>query len=160
MSCKPLDEPLDRFIKRKGGINRCASRFTRLLGPSCASGTHTRKNGLKRIMRKGRLQQRQIVIAVDRDSATLDLSVFALPLKGNRTQTVGTATLKMADVPEVVRLLTESLWAEDQLVKAEICHQKVEKVEGKKALGPLSLSRRPVPHALDPIDPVDGSCPQ
>jgi hypothetical protein len=38
MSCKPLDEPLDRFVKRKGGINRCASRFTRLLGPSCASG--------------------------------------------------------------------------------------------------------------------------
>jgi hypothetical protein len=43
ISCKPLDEPLDRFVKRKGGINRCASRFTRLLGPSCASGTHTRK---------------------------------------------------------------------------------------------------------------------
>jgi hypothetical protein len=38
MSCKPLDEPLDRFVKRKGGINRCASRFTRLLGPSCPSG--------------------------------------------------------------------------------------------------------------------------
>ena len=35
--------PLDQFIKRKGGINACASRFTRLLGPSCASGTHTRK---------------------------------------------------------------------------------------------------------------------
>ena len=33
-------------------------------------------------MRKGRLQQRQIVIAVDRDSGTLDLSVFALSLKG------------------------------------------------------------------------------
>ena len=33
ISCKPLDEPLDRFVKRKGGINRCASLFTRLLGP-------------------------------------------------------------------------------------------------------------------------------
>jgi hypothetical protein len=40
---KSHSEPLDRFIKRKGGINRCASCFTRLLGPSCASGTHTRK---------------------------------------------------------------------------------------------------------------------
>jgi hypothetical protein len=46
ISCKPLDEPLDRFVKRKGGINRCASRFTRLLGPSCASGAHTRKINL------------------------------------------------------------------------------------------------------------------
>ena len=61
-------------------------------------------------MRKNRLQQRQqIVIAVDRDTGALDLSVFALPLKGNRTQTVGTATLRMADVPEVLRLLTERL---------------------------------------------------
>jgi hypothetical protein len=25
-------EPLERFIKRKGGINECASRFTRRLG--------------------------------------------------------------------------------------------------------------------------------
>jgi hypothetical protein len=31
MSRKPLDEPLDAFIKRKGGINSCASRFTRCL---------------------------------------------------------------------------------------------------------------------------------
>ena len=27
ISRKPIDEPLDRFIKRKGGINRCAERF-------------------------------------------------------------------------------------------------------------------------------------
>ena len=69
-------------------------------------------------MSKGRLQ-RQIVIAVDRDSATIDLSVFALPLKGNRTQTVGTATLRMADVPEVLRLLTERLQFEELLIEAE-----------------------------------------
>ena len=25
-------EPLDRFVKRKGGINACAARFTRALG--------------------------------------------------------------------------------------------------------------------------------
>ena len=29
---KDLDEPLRDFIKRKGGINKCAARFTRRLG--------------------------------------------------------------------------------------------------------------------------------
>ena len=29
---KDLDEPLREFIKRKGGINKCASRFARRLG--------------------------------------------------------------------------------------------------------------------------------
>jgi hypothetical protein len=29
---KDLDEPLRDFIKRKGGINRCAARYTRRLG--------------------------------------------------------------------------------------------------------------------------------
>jgi hypothetical protein len=28
---KPSSEPLERFIKRKGGINKCAGRFTRCL---------------------------------------------------------------------------------------------------------------------------------
>jgi hypothetical protein len=28
---KPDSEPLDRFIKKKGGINACAARFTRYL---------------------------------------------------------------------------------------------------------------------------------
>jgi hypothetical protein len=32
LKCKSLSEPLDAFIKRKGGINICASRFTRVLG--------------------------------------------------------------------------------------------------------------------------------
>ena len=32
MSRKPLDEPLDQFVKRKGGINACASRFGQCLG--------------------------------------------------------------------------------------------------------------------------------
>jgi hypothetical protein len=52
-------------------------------------------------MRKTGLQQRQIVMAVDRSTGIVDLSVFAFPCKGHRTQTVGTATLRMADVPEV-----------------------------------------------------------
>jgi hypothetical protein len=43
LAYKSPSEPLGQFIKRKGGINSCASRFTRLLGSSCASGTHTRK---------------------------------------------------------------------------------------------------------------------
>ena len=29
---KDLDEPLQDFIKRKGGINKCAARYTRCLG--------------------------------------------------------------------------------------------------------------------------------
>ena len=29
---KGLDEPLRDFIKRKGGLNKCASRFARRLG--------------------------------------------------------------------------------------------------------------------------------
>jgi hypothetical protein len=84
-------------------------------------------------MRKGRLQQRQIVIAVDRGSGTLDLSVFALPLKGNRTQTVGTATLRMADVPEVLRLLTERLQFEELLIEAEVTGRKSKKRRAARA---------------------------
>ena len=29
---KPVSEPLDQFIRRKGGINACATRFSRWLG--------------------------------------------------------------------------------------------------------------------------------
>jgi hypothetical protein len=29
---KSPSEPLDKFVKRKGGINKCAERFTRCLG--------------------------------------------------------------------------------------------------------------------------------
>jgi hypothetical protein len=37
---KPDSEPLDRFIRRKGGINACAARFSRRLGrtASCRTG--------------------------------------------------------------------------------------------------------------------------
>jgi hypothetical protein len=30
--CKPIDEPLDQFVKRKGGINECADRWSDRLG--------------------------------------------------------------------------------------------------------------------------------
>jgi hypothetical protein len=32
ISRKPVDEPLDQFIQRKGGINQCATQFTKCLG--------------------------------------------------------------------------------------------------------------------------------
>jgi hypothetical protein len=39
---KPDSEPLDRFIKRKGGINECAGRFARCLGRHKANGSQRR----------------------------------------------------------------------------------------------------------------------
>jgi len=33
---KPDSEPLDQFVKRKGGINECAARFMRRLGQGAA----------------------------------------------------------------------------------------------------------------------------
>jgi len=33
-----LDEPLRDFIKRKGGINKCATRYTRRLGRGARRG--------------------------------------------------------------------------------------------------------------------------
>jgi bacterioferritin-associated ferredoxin len=35
---KPDSEPLDQFIKRKGGINACAARFSRRLGQGLRTG--------------------------------------------------------------------------------------------------------------------------
>jgi hypothetical protein len=35
---KDISEPLDQFIKRKGGINACAARFSRRLGRHAAIG--------------------------------------------------------------------------------------------------------------------------
>jgi hypothetical protein len=35
---KDLDEPLRDFIKRKGGINKCATRYTRRLGRGSYTG--------------------------------------------------------------------------------------------------------------------------
>jgi hypothetical protein len=71
-------------------------------------------------------------MAVDRSTGIVDLSVFATPVKGHRTQTVGTATPRMADVPEVVRLLTERLRIEDQLLAAESAARKSKKKAAKR----------------------------
>jgi hypothetical protein len=35
---KDLDEPLRDFIKRKGGINKCATRYSRRLGRGASKG--------------------------------------------------------------------------------------------------------------------------
>jgi hypothetical protein len=83
-------------------------------------------------MRKTRLQQQQIVMAVDRDTGALDPSIFAKPLQGGRTRTVGTATLRMADVPEVVRLLTERLRFENLLLAAEPATRKSKRLKARK----------------------------
>jgi hypothetical protein len=39
---KPDSEPLDQFIRRKGGINACAARFTRRLGRDAAKQSERR----------------------------------------------------------------------------------------------------------------------
>jgi hypothetical protein len=36
---KLVCEPLEQFVKRKGGINACAARFTRRLGRTASSRT-------------------------------------------------------------------------------------------------------------------------
>jgi hypothetical protein len=38
-ACKPHSDPLDQFIKRKGGINECAARFARCMGRGAAPRT-------------------------------------------------------------------------------------------------------------------------
>ena len=67
----------------------------------------------------------EIVMSVDRDAGVLDLRVFATQHK--RAEVVGTATLRMADVPEVVLLLTEGLRGEDLLIEAEATARKSKK---------------------------------
>ena len=64
----------------------------------------------------------EIVMSVDRDAGVLDLRVFAPQHK--RAEVVGTATLRMADVSEVVRLLSEfgsriCCWQENPLLESQ-----------------------------------------
>jgi hypothetical protein len=68
-----------------------------------------------------RLLQREIEIAmtVDRSKGVLDLRVYGHHPKRRRAQQVGTATLRMEDLRDVVPMLTERLRFEDQLVKVE-----------------------------------------
>jgi hypothetical protein len=43
--CKDLAEPLARFVRRKGGLNKCAARFTRRLGRLKEKESKSRTNG-------------------------------------------------------------------------------------------------------------------
>jgi hypothetical protein len=87
-------------------------------------------------MRKTTLQQQQIVMAVDRETGILDLSVF---VKGHRTQ-------KHCDAQDGRR--TRSGTPADRKIadrgsaaRSRLCGQKVEE-EGNEALGPLYFGRR------------------
>ena len=72
----------------------------------------------------------EIVMIVDRDAGVVDLRVFATQHK--RAEVVGTATLRMADVSEVVRLLSERLHVEDQLLAAESPARKSKRLKARK----------------------------
>jgi hypothetical protein len=50
---KPDSEPLAVFVRRKGGINECAARFTKRLG-------QRRKMGPERVQRRGRLSAKDV----------------------------------------------------------------------------------------------------
>ncbi len=75
-----------------------------------------------------RLPQREleIVIAVDRDAGVLDLRVYAHHPK-KRAQAVGTATLRMEDLREVLPMMTEQLRFEDLLIEAKAAAGKSKK---------------------------------
>ena len=71
-----------------------------------------------------RQREIEIVMAVDRDAGVLDLRVYAHHPKRRRPQAVGTATLRMEDLREVVPMPTERLRFEDQLIEAETAARK------------------------------------
>ena len=72
----------------------------------------------------------EIVMSVDRDAGVVDLRVFATQHK--RAEVVGTATLGMADVSEVVRLLSERLRFEDLLLEGESAARKSKRLKARK----------------------------
>jgi hypothetical protein len=69
-------------------------------------------------------------MSVDRDAGVLDLRIFATQHK--RAEVVGTATLRMADVSEVVRLLSERLRFEDLLLAGESAARKSKRLKARK----------------------------
>ena len=72
----------------------------------------------------------EIVMSVDRDASVLDLRVFATQHK--RAEVVGTARLRMADVSDVVRLLSERLRFEDLLLAGESAARKSRRLRARK----------------------------
>jgi hypothetical protein len=69
----------------------------------------------------------ETVMAFDRDAGVLDLRVYAQHCKRRRAQLVGTATLRMEDMREVLPLLTEQLRFEDLCIEAEATAKKSKK---------------------------------
>lgn len=49
---KKPSEPLDAFIKRKGGINECAARFTVRLGPKSTAGVRQPRSNPRHAQRE------------------------------------------------------------------------------------------------------------
>jgi hypothetical protein len=74
----------------------------------------------------------EIVMSVDRDAGVLDLRVFATQHKRARAEVVGTATLRMQDLRDVVKMLTERLHVEDQLLAAESPARKSKRLKARK----------------------------
>jgi hypothetical protein len=73
----------------------------------------------------------EIVTAVDREAGILDLRVYAHHSKRRPAQLVGTATLRMEDLREVLPLLTERLRFEDLCIEAETVARKSKRWTGK-----------------------------
>jgi hypothetical protein len=74
----------------------------------------------------------EIVMAVDRDTGVLDLRVYAHHPK-KRAQAVGTATLRMEDLREVLPMLAERLRFEDLCIEAETAARKSKKRKAASA---------------------------
>jgi len=87
-----------------------------------------------------RQRENEIVMAVDRAAGVLDLRVYAHHSKRHRAQQVGTATLRMEDLREVLPMMTEQLRIEDLLIEAETAARKSKKC--KEGAGILRRVKR------------------
>jgi hypothetical protein len=75
------------------------------------------------------MRQREVetVMRVDRDAGAIDLRVYAHHSKRRPAQLVGTATLRMEDLREVLPMLAERLRFEDLCIEAETAARKSKK---------------------------------
>jgi hypothetical protein len=61
----------------------------------------------------------QIVMVVDQNARLLDLRVFSAPNRNVEPEVVGTATLRLQDLRNVVAMLSKRLQFQDQLDAAQ-----------------------------------------
>jgi hypothetical protein len=73
-------------------------------------------------------RQPAIVAVVDHDTDVLDLRVFSAPSRNVEPEVVGTATLRMQDLRDVVAILSERLQFQDLMDAGQAAARK-----GKKA---------------------------